>query len=157
MKLSDLLNEKNVIADMSGKDKNEAINELIDLFVDDPKVNDIEKVRKAVFDREKIISTGVGKGFAVPHGKTDAVQEVICAFGRSKEPIDYQALDQRPVHLVFLLVGKENLVSLHIKLLSRISRLMTRDEFRKKLMNANNVKEIIEVFRTEEETYFELL
>ncbi|MBE2279438.1 MAG: PTS sugar transporter subunit IIA [Ignavibacteriaceae bacterium] len=157
MKLSDLLNEKNVIADMSGKDKNEAINELIDLFVDDPKVNDIEKVRKAVFDREKIISTGVGKGFAVPHGKTDAVQEVICAFGRSKEPIDYQALDQRPVHLVFLLVGKENLVSLHIKLLSRISRLMTRDEFRKKLMNANTVKEIIEIFKTEEETYFELL
>ena len=156
MKLTDLINEKTIIAEFTSRNKTDIINELINLFKDDPRVTDIEKVRQTVLEREKIMSTGVGKNFAIPHGKTDAVTDVICAFGRSTAPIDYQALDQQPVHLVFLLVGQDSLVSLHIKLLSRISRMMTNDGFREQLIKAATVEEILGIFKKEELAYFEL-
>jgi fructose-specific phosphotransferase system IIA component len=156
MKLSDLLNEKVIIPELKGATKDEVINELINLFKDDQRVNNLDKVRTAVMEREKIMSTGVGKNFAIPHGKTDAIDDILCAFGKSNKPIDYQSLDSQPVYLVFLLVGKENLVSMHIKLLSRISRMMTKDNFRQKLINANTAEDIISIFREEESSYYEL-
>jgi len=156
MKLSDLLHKDFIIAELKSTIKEDVINELIDLFNNDNRVIDIKKVRDAVLDREKIMSTGVGKGFAIPHGKTSAVNEILAAFGKTENPIDYQALDNQPVHLVFLLVGKDNMVSTHIKLLSRISRMMTKDEFREKLLQAKSNDEIVELFRTEEQNYFDV-
>lgn len=156
MKVSELLKPEFVIADLKGETKEEIINELVDLFKSDVRVEDIEKVRTAVIDREKVMSTGVGKGFAIPHGKTNAVKEIIGAFGRIKDGIDYESLDGNPVNLVFLLVGKDNLISTHIKLLSRISRLMNKDDFRHRLLEANDEKEIINLFTEEEEHFLEL-
>ena len=102
------------------------------------------------------MSTGVGKGFAIPHGKTNAVTDVIAAFGKTKNDIDYDALDGNPVHLVFLLVGRDDMVTKHIKLLSRISRLMNKDEFRERLINSNSKEEIISIFKEEEEQFFDV-
>jgi len=141
---------------LKGESKEDIINELIDLFKDDPRVEDIEKVRSSVLDREKVMSTGVGKGFAIPHGKTNAVKEIVGAFGRIRDGIDYDSLDGNPVHLVFLLVGKDNLISTHIKLLSRISRLMNKDDFRHRLKEVNNADEIVKLFSEEEEHFLEL-
>jgi fructose-specific phosphotransferase system IIA component len=156
MKVSELLKSEFIISDLKGESKEEIINELIDLFKNDPRVEDIEKVRSAVLDREKVMSTGVGKGFAIPHGKTNAVKEIVGAFGRIKDGIDYDALDGNPVNLVFLLVGKDNLISTHIKLLSRISRLMNKDDFRHRLTEANTADEIVKLFSDEEEHFLEL-
>lgn len=156
MKVLDLLSKNFIIADLKGQSKEEVINELIDLFKEDPRVIDLEKVRDAVLEREKIMSTGVGKGFAIPHGKTNAVNDILAAFGKTNQPIEYDSLDGHPVYLVFLLVGKDNLVSKHIKLLSRISRMMNKDEFREKLMKAKTSDEILEIYRKEEENYFEV-
>ena len=156
MKLSDLLHKDFIIAELKSTAKEDVINELIDLFDNDTRVIDIKKVRDAVLDREKIMSTGVGKGFAIPHGKTSAVNEILAAFGKTEHPIDYQALDNQPIQLVFLLVGKDNMVSTHIKLLSRISRMMTKDEFREKLIQAKSNDEIVELFKTEEQNYFDV-
>ncbi len=156
MKVSELLNPGVIISDLKGNKKEEVINELIDLFKNDSRVQDIEKVRSAVLDREKIMSTGVGKGFAIPHGKTNSISDIIAAFGKTKNPVDYDALDNQPVHLVFLLVGKDNLVSKHIKLLSRISRMMNKDDFRNRLLEAGSVEEILDIFHKEEENYFEV-
>ncbi len=156
MKVSELLKPEFVIPELKGETKEDAINELIDLFKKDNRVDDIEKVRSAVLDREKIMSTGVGKGFAIPHGKTNAVKEIVGAFGKVKKGIDYDALDGNPVQLIFLLVGKDNLISTHIKLLSRISRLMNKDDFRQRLVEANDAVEIIKLFTEEEEHFLEL-
>ena len=156
MKVSDLLNVNFIIADLKGNEKEDTINELIDLFKEDTRVIDLERIRTAVLEREKIMSTGVGKGFAIPHGKTDAVNEIIAAFGKSNKPIDFAALDEQPVYLVFLLVGKDNLVGPHIKLLSRISRMMNKDEFRENLMKAKTAQEIYDIFQEEENNYFEI-
>ncbi len=156
MKVTDILKTEFIISELNGNKKEEVINELINLFNTDKRIVDIEKVRNAVLEREKIMSTGVGKGFAIPHGKTDAINEIIAAFGKTNIPFEYQALDNKPVNLIFLLVGKDNLVSTHIKLLSRISRMMNKDEFREKLSKANSSEEIFELFRKEEENYFEV-
>src|SRR5713101_7655799 len=144
MKISDILEEKLVATNLPGKSKEEIINSMVDLVGQSSKVADKEKVRGAIFEREKIMSTGVGNGFAIPHGKTDAVSDIVAAFGITAEPINYQALDEKPVRLVFLLVGKDNLVGPHIKLLSRISRLMSKEEFRNKLLGLQTPKEVIE-------------
>ncbi len=156
MKVSDLLKVEFIIPHLKGENKQAVINELIDLFKNDPRVEDLEKVRAAVLDREKVMSTGVGKGFAIPHGKTNAVKEIIGAFGRVPEGIDYDSLDGSPVQLIFLLVGKDNLISTHIKLLSRISRLMNKDDFRNSLIEAKDAQEIIKLFNEEEEHFLEL-
>ena len=156
MKVFELLDERFILTDFNSDDKENVINELIDLYKESDKVNDIEKVRTAILDREKIMSTGVGKGFAIPHGKTNAVTDVIAAFGKTTRDIDYDALDGNPVHLVFLLVGRDDMVSKHIKLLSRISRLMNKDEFRERLVNSNSKEEIINIFKEEEEQYFDV-
>ncbi len=101
------------------------------------------------------MSTGVGSGFAIPHGKTDAVSDIVAAFAVTSQPIDYQSLDDQPVRLIFLLVGRDNMVGPHIKLLSRISRLMNKDDFRKQLLEAETPTEVLEIFRREEESFSE--
>ena len=100
MKVFELLEEKFVLTDFKSYKKEDLINELIDLHAGNDKVTNLDDVRKAVLDREKIMSTGVGKGFAIPHGKTNAVSEVIASFGKTTNEIEYEALDGEPVHLV---------------------------------------------------------
>ena len=156
MKVYELLEKKYILTDFKSKDKIDIINELIDLYKNDKKVNDLEKARTAVLDREKIMSTGVGKGFAIPHGKSNGVNDVIAAFGKTKHDIDYDALDGDPVHHVFLLIGRDDMVSKHIKLLSRISRLMNNDEFRDRLLEASTEENIINIFKKAEEKYIDV-
>jgi fructose PTS system EIIBC or EIIC component len=155
MKITDILNEKVIVTKLPGSTKNDILNAMIELAATSDRVNDKEKMRSAILEREKIMSTGVGSGFAIPHGKTDAVQDIVAAFAITEQPIDYQSLDDQPVRIVFLLVGKDNSVGPHIKLLSRISRLMNKEEFRKKLIDAESPSEILQIFKQEESSYFE--
>ena len=156
MKISDILTENMVVLGLGGDSKEEIIDSMIDVVSTSPKVIDKGKVREAILEREKIMSTGVGNGFAIPHGKTDAVSDIVAAFAVTAKPIDYHSLDEKPVRLVFLLVGKDNMVGPHIKLLSRISRLMNKEEFRRRLLDLRSSKEILDVFKEEEATYFEV-
>ena len=156
MKISDILTEDYIITGLHGDSKDAVIDAMIDLVASSPKVLNKSKVREAIFEREKIMSTGVGNGFAIPHGKTDGVADIIAAFATTAKPIDYQSLDEKPVRLVFLLVGKDNMVGPHIKLLSRISRLMSKEDFRKRLLEVRTPHEVLDMFRQEEATYFEV-
>lgn len=153
MKVHELLSTKNILTEFKNENKEEVINELVDLLKGDERVLDLEEVRKCVFEREEKMSTGVGKGFAIPHGKTNSVNDILAAFGKSETPIEYNSLDGEPVHLVFLLIGKENLLAKHIKLLSRISRMMNNEEFRKRLIEAESKESILNIFQEEEQSY----
>ena len=156
MKITSILTEDLIKVNIPGDTKDDVINYIIDLAQNSNKIKDIDKVRHAIFDREKIMSTGVGKGFAIPHGKTDAVSDIVAAFGITEKPIDYQSLDHEPVRLVFLLVGKDSLVGAHIKLLSRISRLMNKEELRVKLLEAKTSAEILQLLKEEEMNYLDV-
>jgi fructose-specific phosphotransferase system IIA component len=155
MKITDVLEEQFVRTNLPGTSKEEIIDSMISLIGNSKNVLDKEKVRQAILEREKIMSTGVGNGFAIPHGKTDAVKDIVAAFAVTEHPVDYQALDEQPVRLVFLLIGRDSLVGPHIKLLSRISRLMNREEFRKELLMSKTPQDVIELFRRQEATYLE--
>lgn len=151
MKISDILNEKVISSDMECRDKEDAINKMIELASFSGNMIDKEIVRKCVFDRENLVSTGVGKGFAIPHGKTDQIKDIIAAFAVLKEPIDFDSIDLEPVKFIFLIVGKESLLNAHIKLLSRISRIMNKDEFRDKLEETKTPADILKIFKEEEQ------
>jgi len=156
MKVSDILKEEYIIHNLVADSKDQAINSLIGLLKQNPAVVDLEKLRTSVFEREKIMSTGVGKGFAIPHGKTPGVSDIMGAFALLKDPLEFESMDGEPVRLIFLLAAKDTMVNPHIKLLSRISRLMNKDEFRKHLMLSQSAAEIASIFKTEEEQYPEI-
>lgn len=156
MKLADLLNEDLIKIPLEKKDKDDVIAELIDLLVASGKIKNKEIVYKAVMEREKVMSTGVGDGVAIPHGKAEGVDDVMAAFGITKEEIDFQSIDEKPVHLVFLLVASTEATGPHLKALSRVSRLLNKKEFRNKLLDANSSLEVMEMIRDEEKIYFEI-
>ena len=153
MKVFELLEEKFILTDFKSYNKEDIINELIDLHDEDENVIDLELIRSSVLKREEEQSTGVGEGFAVPHGKCEAVRDILVSFGKSNKPIDYNSLDGQPVHFIFLIVGEENQVGKYIKLLGRISRLMNKDDFRQKLIEAKSKSEILKIFEEEEKNY----
>ncbi|MEX0721740.1 MAG: PTS sugar transporter subunit IIA [Balneolaceae bacterium] len=155
MNLFPLLDHDTVLPQFEVHSKKELINSLVDTLKE--KVGgkeQLEEIRKAVFEREKIMSTGVGKGLAIPHAKSKIVQENLAAFALLKEPLNFDSIDNEPVRLVFLLVGPQSNNSQHIKLLSRVSRLMNSASFREKILNCNTGDEILEAFQDEEEKYF---
>ena len=149
MKICEVLRQSAIIPELKATTKEEAIDELLNLFKRDERILDIAAVKDSIMEREKIMSTGVGHGFGIPHCKTNKVTEIVAAFGKTKAPIDFEALDGNPVNLIFLLIGKDNLVAPHIKLLSRISLLMNNEDVRDKLNNAKTTEEIFAIFDCE--------
>ncbi len=156
MKLTEILTESRIQLDLEASNKDEIIDQLVSLVVQGMGQVDRDAILTAVRTREKLMSTGVGNGVAIPHGKTDAVESLVAAFARCLEPVEYEALDGKPVSLVFLLIGPEDAAGPHIKALSRISRLLSYEEFRTRLANARTPGEIIEAISEEEKQYFEL-
>jgi fructose-specific phosphotransferase system IIA component len=155
MKITDILTEQFIKTNFPGTTKEEILNAVIDLAATSDRVLDKEKIREAIFEREKIMSTGVGSGFAIPHGKTDAVTDIVGALAVTAQPIDYNSLDDQPVRIVFLLIGRDSMVGPHIKLLSRISRLMNKEDFRTRLLGAGSASEVLEILKQEEASYLE--
>lgn len=155
MKVSEILNDKLIAVGLEAKDKYDAIDKMIEIASVSGAMLDKEKVKKCVLEREKLVSTGVGKNFAIPHGKTDEVKDIVAAFAVLKEPIDFDSIDLEPVKYIFLVIGKESLLNAHIKLLSRISRIMNKEEFREQLDEAKTPEEVMELFRIEEQTGYE--
>lgn len=156
MKISEILTEDVLEIRLAAKDKTEAINKMVDLANKSKKILNLESVRSVVFEREKLVSTGVGKGFAIPHGKSDDISDIVAAFAILSEPIDFDSIDSEKVQYIFLLVGKDSMLNKHIKLLSRISRLMNKDEFRNTLLTAKSKTDLLQIFRTEEQSYLDI-
>lgn len=144
--LKDLLSRRTVRVGLAGNSKDEIVGALVEVLERFPEIRDLDKVREAVLDREAVMSTGVGKGLALPHAKTSAVSGTVAAFAVTEKPIEWGAIDNEPVRLVFMLVGTEAARSQHIRVLSRVSRLMNRDDFRTRLLDAHTADDVIEAF-----------
>ena len=154
MNIVSLLDSSTVLPDLKASTKEEVLNELISSLSSKVSEDELEAIREAVFEREKIMSTGVGKGLAIPHGKASGITDNYAAFALLNSPVEYEAIDSEPVTMVFLLVGPQSSNSFHIKMLSRISRLMNNSDFRKELNNCGTAEEIISTFREEEQIHF---
>lgn len=145
MELTRLLGPSNVAVDVQADDKTALISAAVDLLEGNPAVKDLEAVRTAVLEREKTMSTGVGKGLALPHAKTSAVEDVLAAMLVSREPVEFESIDNDPVRIVFLLLGRQDAKSQHVRILSRISRMMNREEYRDQVLAANTSEELLSV------------
>lgn len=154
MNLFSLLEPETILSELEVSSKKELISILVESLENKVGLEHIEEIKSAVWEREKIMSTGVGKGLAIPHCKTSLVHENYGAFAVLKEPLEFNSIDSNPVRLAFLLIGPNEKNSLHIKLLSRISRLMNSGTFRDKVLNCENSNQILEAFQEEEEKYF---
>jgi len=143
MKLTKLLHPSLIKLDLEKSSKAEVLEELIDLMVDNDKITDRDSFLKAVLDRESICTTGIGRGIAIPHSRNAAISEVAVALGRSKAGIDFEALDDEPVQLVFLLAAPMNSGAVYLKALARLSRLLRHAEFRQALVDAKTKEDIL--------------
>jgi len=142
MKLTDILAPECVRKPLLAADKIEAIRELVEVLADTGKLLDPAQVLRAVLDRENTLSTGIGDGLAVPHGKCAGCSHLVMAVGRTTTPIDFASRDGQPVELIVLLVSPPDETGPHIQALARIARLMLMPEFREAVLGAATAREI---------------
>lgn len=149
MLLTELLTPERVRIPLEARTKDDLLGELVRVVAEGEAI-DVDEVLRAVREREAVLSTGIGHGVAIPHGKSSAVPELRMAAGRTSAPIEFDALDGQPVGLFFLLVGPEAAAGPHIKALSRISRLVRRDDIRDRLVAAKDAAEFLDALREAE-------
>jgi mannitol/fructose-specific phosphotransferase system IIA component (Ntr-type) len=150
MRLTEILKPQNIKIPLESKVKTEAIGELVNLLAANGDLTDPKKVLDAVLEREATRTTGIGNGLAIPHGKCTGTDHLVMAIGRPASPIDFQAIDGRPVNLIWLLSSPPDKTGPHIHALARISRLMTIDRFRQALSGAKTPEEMYEIIVQQE-------
>jgi PTS system nitrogen regulatory IIA component len=153
MKISEILNKNLLIPNLQSKNKKGVLEELAGVLVAQGKLPDLENVVEVLLDREKLGSTGIGDGIAIPHGKIRDLGGVVASFGRSREGVEFESIDQKPTHLFFLLVAPENSAGIHLKALARISRLLKDPNFRKRLMEAEDEEGLFQIISEEDARY----
>lgn len=153
MKIDGLLHPEDIIPAMEAGSKSAVLEELAAKVIERHPTLDYAELLKTLEERERLGSTGIGDGIAIPHGKMRQVRELVLVFGRSREGVDFKALDGRKVHLFFLLVASESAVGLHLKMLARISRILKDPAIRRELMEAPDATTICNFIREQDSRY----
>ena len=153
MKLTDILGPEQVIAELKARGKRAAMEELCAVLTTVEPRLDLKKLMEVLIERERLGSTGIGDGIAIPHGKLPELDRLLLSFGRSREGIDFDSLDGKPAHLFFLVVAPENSAGTHLKALARISRLLKSHLVRRELMEAKDAQAIYEIIQAQDEEF----
>jgi mannitol/fructose-specific phosphotransferase system IIA component (Ntr-type) len=148
--LSELLTASRVRVPLRSQTKDDVLRELVELAMAGRDDVDVAAVLESVYQREQVLSTGIGGGVAIPHGKTPLVDQLIMAAGVCARSVEFDALDGEPVELLFLLVGPESAAGAHVKALSRISRLLRRETLRGRLRDAASAEEFLQLVHESE-------
>lgn len=153
MLLSDFLSPERVQIPLRHTEKDALLRELVGLVVQSEGLEkEEEEIYRAVQSREEVLSTGIGDGVALPHAKSESVPGLVVAAGVSTQPVDFDALDGRPAQLFFLLLAPERAMGLHIKALSRISRLLRQESLRQRLIAASDANDFVRIIQEAEAT-----
>ena len=151
MKISELLNPQAIVADLKATGKDAALSELTDALLTVTPLLRRDDVLQVLQERERLGSTGIGDGVAIPHGKLKGMPELMLAFGRSKAGVDFESMDGQPAHLFFLLLAPEESVGVHLKALARISKLLKDVEVRQQMLDATDSEQIYKLICEREE------
>ena len=138
VRLSEIIREENVICDLKAKDKRGVLEELAEAVSRNEEAVNKTALVKVLVERERLGSTGIGDGVAIPHGKLSGVSYPIMSFGRSRQGLNFDAMDGQPVYLFFLLVAPENSSGIHLQALAKIAKMLKNSVFRKRLMKAKD-------------------
>ena len=153
MQIIDMFKKEYIIEDLKAKSKRAVLAELSEIFTHYHSGIQSEAMVEVLLDREKLGSTGIGDGIAIPHGKLKGLDNLVISFGRSREGIDFDAIDGKPVHIFFLLMAPESSTGQHLKALAKISRMLKDQEFRSSLMSAKNADELYRKIADKDDSY----
>jgi len=153
MKLIEILPEALVMPSLTGQTKDEVLRELADGMAAVHTEIESARLLEVLWERERLGSTAIGDGIAIPHGKLPGLTTVLAAFGRHLQGVDFQSLDGNPSKLFFLLVAPEDSVGQHLKALARVSRLLKDQTFRSRLLTAHDRSELYRNIREEDDKY----
>jgi PTS system nitrogen regulatory IIA component len=153
MKIAEFLREDLILPELRSTDKASVLREICEVIARRNPQLDAARLTEVLLEREKLGSTGVGDGIAIPHGKLAGLQGLLAAFGRSRAGIDFQAIDGKPTHLFFVLFAPENSAGIHLKALARISRLFKTPSFRAAVVEAQDAAAIHRQIAEEDAKY----
>ena len=153
MKILDYLREDWIIPDLKATDKSSVLRELSRALVEPCEVGSVEDLVRVLQEREKLESTGIGEGIAIPHGRLKELKSFFISFGRSAHGIDFDSSDGKSCHLFFLVMAPENSAVNNLKLLGRIVTLLKDASFKKRLLDASSRRELYEYITEEDQKY----
>jgi len=145
MRLSEIIEQDNIIPDLKASDKKGVLEELAEVISNHEPSIDKGTLVKVLLERERLGTTGIGDGVAIPHGKLNGVKQPIVSFGRSRNGLEFDSMDGQPAYLFFLLVAPENSSGIHLQVLAKIAKILKNSAFRKKLMGADTTREIYQI------------
>ncbi|RLD16077.1 MAG: PTS fructose transporter subunit IIA [Caldiserica bacterium] len=151
MVISPHLKKERIILELKSKQRDDAMKEMLEVMKGSPEITDFDGFVNDVIERENLHTTGVGDGIALPHSRSRNVKEFFLIFARSKEGIDFKAIDGKPVYLIFLMGAPQEALDVYLKVLAHINRFIGRnEELKKKLLEAETEEEIIEIIKSKE-------
>ncbi len=153
MKIDEILKKESVIADLVGKNKFEIIKEMTACLKQNNIIKDDQTLFATLMEREKLGSTGIGENVAIPHGKSDELTQIITVFARSLEGVDFESLDQKPVHFVCMVIAPAHSTGQHLKALARISRLFKNQVLREGILKAKDSNAIYSILLEEDSKF----
>ena len=153
MKILDYLKEEWVLPDLQATDKRSILKELSSVLVKPCQVSSVEEILRVLLEREKLESTGIGEGIAIPHGRLKKLKTFYISFGRSIKGVEFDSIDHYPSQLFFLVMAPENSAVDNLKLLGRIVALLKDTSFKKRLIEAHTREELFKVISEEDEQY----
>ena len=151
MKFSELINKDYIIPEFKSRTKKQVLEELVEALASNKVEIDKVVLLNALLEREKLGSTGIGDGVAIPHGKLNGLDNIILLFGKSGQGVDFDAIDRKPVCLVFLLVAPADSAGLHLKALARLSRMLREKEFKNNLLMASDAEALLKIIIDKDE------
>jgi len=153
VKITDFLTAEGIIPDLAGSDKRAVLNELAEKFAAADGAPAADRVLQVLLEREKISTTAIGEGVAIPHGKLADVDRVRAVFARSTAGVDFASLDGAPTHLFFALIAPEDGAADHLKAMARISRLLKDAAFRDRLLKGTSGRELFDIITVEDQKF----
>jgi len=153
MRITELMDKNLIISELHSETKKEVLKELVACITKKELGIDGNDLLRVLLEREELGSTGIGDGIAIPHGKVKKIEDLMVSFGRSLGGVDFQSMDGKPTHIIFLLIAPENSAGIHLKALARLSRLLKDSRFRKNIMEADSSQEIYDLIAQEDEKY----
>jgi PTS system nitrogen regulatory IIA component len=153
VKITDFLSVKTVIPALANHEKNAVVQELAEWVAVSYPGLERQKVLDVLLERERISTTAIGEGVAIPHGKLPGVERVLGVFARSPHGVDFASLDGGLTHLFFVLIAPENAAADHLKALARISRLLKDESFRRRLMAGQTSEELFAIVAAEDDKF----
>ena len=151
MNLTEILKRDFILEELEARNQHDVLAELVGVFAKGGVRFDPEAMLQVLLERERLGSTGIGDGIAIPHGKLQGLDEILLSFGRSSEGIAFDAMDGKPVHLFFLLMAPENSAGLHLKILAKISRMLKDPALRDNLLRAKSKERIWRIIEEQEQ------